>query len=253
MYDKYKLILSGMEMYSIDDLIKYKQCIDDSKNLLKMLYNVNIRLQVENLIEPSNELFENIRIDVTTNELKLDLRETQIEFLIEMLAKFKSLNMLLKQDFENTDENKITEVTETVIPNFPEKTKSFLNLYSKAGILKLNSVMIKNDKNIVKFKLSVKRMEFNLLKSITESERYILNLSENCEFSPFKEFLNFNTNRIILSLVVTEKKNISLFFSISNIFLFDYDYDYVKTNDEILNVIKQNHLNREFFVKNKIK
>ena len=113
--------------------------------------------------------------------------------------------------------------------------------------------MIKNDKNIVKFKLSVKRMEFNLLKSITESERYILNLSENCEFSPFKEFLNFNTNRIILSLVVTEKKNISLFFSISNIFLFDYDYDYVKTNDEILNVIKQNHLNREFFVKNKIK
>ena len=108
------------------------------------------------------------------------------------------------------------------------------------------------DKNIILFKLSVKRLEFNLIKSISDTERVILNeqIIDNSEFSPFKDFLNFNSNRLILSLEITEKKNVSLEFSISNIFLFDYDYDYLKTDKEITNFVKKPHLNREFCVFN---
>ena len=110
--------------------------------------------------------------------------------------------------------------------------------------------MILKDKGILLFNLTVKRFELNLVKSISESESLLFENTkiDNSQLTPFKDFLNFNTNRLKLSVVVTEKKNINIDFSISNIFLFDNDYDYIHTEEEIMQVVKKPHLNREFCV-----
>ena len=34
----------------------------------------------------------------------------------------------------------------------------------------------------------------------------------------------------------------------TNIFLFDYDYEYIKSDEEISNVVKKPYLNKEFCV-----
>ena len=107
------------------------------------------------------------------------------------------------------------------------------------------------DKDILKFNITIKRVELNLEKSISDEEKKCFNENNkinNNEFTEFKDFLNFNTNRLIVMVIITEKKNVKFDLCISNIFLFDYDYEYIKSDEEISNVVKKPYLNKEFCV-----
>ena len=67
------------------------------------------------------------------------------------------------------------------------------------------------DKDILKFNITIKRVELNLEKSISDEEKKCFNENNkinNNEFTEFKDFLNFNTNRLIVMVIITEKKNV---------------------------------------------
>ena len=137
LYDIYKVILTGIEIYSIDDFVKFKESIEDPQNVLKILNKVNYKLQIDNLIEPLNLKFANFIIDINTNELKLEIRDTQIEFLIKMMANLKASYNLLKYEFNYNVDDQKNETLESQSPIIQEKKKSsFLKIYSQAGILK---------------------------------------------------------------------------------------------------------------------
>ena len=74
---------------------------------MKILKKVNTNIEFDNKIEPSNEKFENFRLDIIINEFKLELKDRQIELLLEMLAKFRLSNSILREQFEDINIHKI--------------------------------------------------------------------------------------------------------------------------------------------------
>ncbi len=83
--------------------------------------------------------------------------------------------------------------------------------------------------------------------SIQETEYIKINNPNNDEIV-FKDFINFITNKIVLSVKVTEKKNLLIEYTLSNIFIFDLDSEYTKEGQMIDDVTKKLLLNREFCV-----
>ena len=70
-----------------------------------------------------------------TNELKIELKDKQLEFFIKMLAKLRVSSNKLREKFEDLDVKNFVPLVplESVSSDFIQKKKSFADLYSKAS------------------------------------------------------------------------------------------------------------------------
>jgi len=114
-YDQYKVSVTNMEMFTIDNYQIYKENPSKTNNSLKILNKLSTIITIHNSIEPSNENLENIRVEIRTNELKFEIRDVQIEFMIRMLTNFNKTNEFLQHHFENEPKSSKQEMKQKVV------------------------------------------------------------------------------------------------------------------------------------------
>jgi hypothetical protein len=114
-YDQYKISVTNMEMFTIDNYQIYAETPSKTNNSLKILNKLSTIIIIHNSIEPSNEHFENIRVEIRTNELKFEVRDVQIEFMIRMLTNINKNNEFLQHHFENEPKPSTKETKQNVV------------------------------------------------------------------------------------------------------------------------------------------
>jgi hypothetical protein len=128
--------LTGFELLTVGDYYSVRNEGSD-KTILKMIQNVNVKIEINNSIEPKNERFENFRIKFFIGDFKINIRDIQIEFIIYFYNHFNATNAKLAKEIEeNKKKEEITQKTDLSIfaqSSKVQEKKNFIDLYKKAS------------------------------------------------------------------------------------------------------------------------
>ena len=135
-YDIYKLNLTGLELSTIENYLAFKTQKDDTS--LKIIKNVNIKIDFNNSIEPKNENFENFRVKLFIGDFNINIRDVQIVFIIYFYNNFNSsyakLNKELSLEIKKSEKVTLKLDQSSFIANNDQlfmKTGNFIRNYRK--------------------------------------------------------------------------------------------------------------------------
>lgn len=258
LYDIYSISLQGFQLATMGDFTSISS-IFNSKSRLDIIENVNIEIKIGNIIEPKNEFFENLRVGVKILNTQFFLRDIQIEYMIYFLDALNQINKLLKAELDKNKPDLSVEkisygvLEESISRADPEERKMLLGedsasvapskftesvIQSKQGQdihnASISTILRQTrDKIFMSMEFKLARLEINILKSLSYEERSMFcgasDLSHNSKPSDFKNYLNFVMNNLSFNMSVYESKNTNLNVKLFNMFLFDSDFYYNKT------------------------
>jgi hypothetical protein len=259
LYDIYSISLQGFQLATMGDFTSICS-IFNSKSRLDMIENVNVEIKIGNIVEPKNEFFENLRVGVKILNIQFFIRDVQIEYMIYFLDALNQINKLLKSELDLNKPDLSVEkmpygvLEESISKADPEERKmllgddsvsvapsKFSQSVNQSGQAQGNHnpsistiARQKRDKIFMSMEFKLARLEINILKSLSYEERSMFNDASglnavNPPPSPFKNYLNFVLNNLSFNLSVSESKNTKLNVKLFNMFLFDSDFYYNKT------------------------
>lgn len=96
LYDTYEMKIYGFELLTID---KFKGAAEiNNTKKLNIIEKVDFDFIFSQIIEPKNENRENFRIGMQYKMISLQIRDTQIEFLLYLLKYFNEMNEKLEKE-----------------------------------------------------------------------------------------------------------------------------------------------------------
>ena len=247
-YDEYKTQMTGFELSTVEDYFAFRN-ENSEKSVLKLIQNVNVKIDFSNSNQPKNENFENIRMKLFVEDFIINLRDKQIEFIILFYSNFLTISANLTKELENIKKEQKSEKTDLSQFTKNQEKSTFMKAYQKTASIfffKL-AVIFKKDKNFLIVEFILTKFEFNIIKSLSEEEIQLREKNNLSNQIKFKEFLNFTTNYIKYSFSYSEKGNINFEANISG-FSF-YDNDNVLILNDFLEEDKSFLVNKEFRVK----
>ena len=99
LFDKYRM---KIENFSMSTLNNFKGDYNNLVNIkgLKLVEDITVNFQIEQNFEPKNKNFEKTKILLDLGELKFKLRDDQIIFFIDLLAKMQQMNKKVSIEVE---------------------------------------------------------------------------------------------------------------------------------------------------------
>jgi len=131
LYDTYDMKILGFELLTID---KFKGAaeINDTKKL-NIIDKVDFEFIFSQIIEPKNDYRENFRIGMQFKLISLQVRDSQIEFLMYFLKYFNEMNIQLEKDLKD-----LAGIDNINMVNEPSSEKN---------IEELNKIAMENHRN----------------------------------------------------------------------------------------------------------
>ena len=238
LFDKYRMKIENFSMSTLDNFEGDYNNLINIKGL-KLVENITVNFQFEQNFEPKNKNFEKTKILLDLAEFKFKLRDTQIIFFIDLLAKMQLLNKQVlievekkttlyeieedkqnkedlakeekekeekKEEMKKENEKKLKEREEKLLKEKEEKKKHQDEL--------LNRLEQNEDPNNLLFTFNMKSLELSLMKSIPLNERKILSklepkLIENIDLE-YRDFIVLSLNNLFIDVITTEKGNMSV-------------------------------------------
>jgi len=259
-YDVYSVNLEGFEFYTVSDFTSIEK-LASLNSKLRLIDPVNIDIKAAVILEVKNTIFENFRLGIKIRNIKLNVRDVQLEFLIHFLNYYNKLNEKLNKEVESFSKSKsvVISTTNVVDPQELQRLKKeeekFLEKKQevKEGEKQKSGNRPKKQKNfsskfVLRIEFILQRIELNLLKSISEKEEALLKKHNGLsDDKMFKIYLNFVLNNMNFLLAVSDQKEVQLNFKLFNMFFFDSDFVYKYDNQNIR--YSENLVNSEFSVR----
>ena len=246
MYDIYELEGKNFYLLTMEDFSgNIKEFHSARKNYL--IKDVTIKFTMANLIEAKNPYFENVNINLSIENVRFTLRDTQIVFLMNFLDGFTRVSDQLTEELEKAQQIEINE------QNVINENENENNNIQKEGrqkelelahmkdieenpvgdILKqsLNEKVDKTNKKekiFFHFYFVLTDLEFSILKTVQSSEREILLKSNVPEIhnKEYKEYLTFYMDSFSIDVKMTDKTDMIINLQIYSLSLTDYEVRY---------------------------
>jgi len=133
LYDTYEMKIYGFELLTIDKFRGSNE-INNTKKL-SIIEKVDFDFIFSQIIEPKNEFRENLRIGMQYKMISLQVRDTQIEFLLYYLKYFNEMNQKLESEISILSKNDAEE-------------KNIQELSSEKNIDELNKLANEHEKRL---------------------------------------------------------------------------------------------------------
>jgi hypothetical protein len=230
-YDLYEIKFAGLEFSTISDFSGIKT-LNNSKTKLNLIDDINIEIKIGNLIEPKNLLNENIRLEINLPGIKMNIRDVQVEFIVHFLHSLRimteNLNKELRRGMPLREKKKHRFEAEKGIPE-PGANMLENQQDEQQKAIELNKHK-KPTKAFMKFYFNLKKVEVNVLKSLSQEEITLLKRDNSfTSEKEYKNFLNFVTNNFSMAVIIQDNQDIDVNLKLLNMFLFDSDFDYKLT------------------------
>ena len=280
MYSKYvinltKMIVKKIDNYNVLNFI-------ENENDFKIVNESFIKINVNNIIDYKNIYLDKIIVDANISNIKMELNEETIIFLITLYENYLKENMLLekikiknkeiKDEINNKNEdlndNNINNNNnnENIVVIENEKEQKEKNINNETEEINTNSnnlntnLINDNNKNLITMKINFGLIEFNIYKSLTSNEEK-LKLENNLDIPSQKDFLQFYMNHTFFEIKIKQNGILDSYYNFGFIFLYDKDtFIDNKTlkknyyiNKEFECILGTSIINKEKIKKNKIK
>ena len=238
LFDIYKMKIENFCMFTYD---KFEGDFNNLVNIkgLNLVENITVNFQFEQNFESKNKNFEKTKILLDLGKIKFNLRDTQIIFFIDLLAKMQLCNKQvaievekktslyeIEEDKQNKEdlakeekekEEKQKEKKEKEEKKLKEKEEKLLKEKEEKNKKKeelLNRLAQNEDPNSLLFEFKMESIELSLMKSISLNERKILseldrNILENIDIE-YRDFIVLSLNNFLINVITTEKGNMSV-------------------------------------------
>ena len=249
MYCKYIINLTKMIVKKIDDY--NMENFKENENDFKIINESFIKINVNNIIDYNNVYLDRIIVDVDISNIKMELNEETIVFLITLYENYLKKNMLLekinvknkeiKGDINNNNdlnENNIINNNLNYENESKEKNIQTEEINTNSNVS--NNNLINDNKNLITMKINFGLIEFNIYKSLTLSEEKLKN-ENNLNIPSQKDFLQFYMNHTFFEIKIKNNGIIDSFYNFGFIFLYDKD---TFIDNKTLN--KNYYINKEF-------
>ena len=246
MYDEY--VMKG-ENFSFVMMTNYEGDIAKA-NKLNLIEDVSLDFSMKNLIEAKNPNFENMLMSITIHDIQINLRDSQLVYLIDFLVGFSKVSAKLTEDLKKSElpvEEKKNEDKKDVI--IDEKTKELNQLKKtktekkkevketavtlaseiKQGVLEKKE----NDKVFFHFKFILTSVVFKIMKTVSQSESAILKSMSSVDMhnKQYKDYLTFSMNSFDFDFKMTNSANMNLAMIIESIDMDDDETSYKSVDD----------------------
>ena len=260
MYDIYVLEGKNFYLLTMEEFSGNVKEINSAKKM-HLIKDVTLKFTMENLIEAKNPHFDNLNMNLSIDNVRFSLRDSQIVFLINFLDGFSRVGVQLS---EALDKVKSIEIEDDIIPVEEHKEEekeneqikeehkevegrahhleeAYLNDLQKnpvGNILKkafstIIDVENQKQKVFLRFNFTLNNFEFTILKTLQSSERDVLMKSTLPEIhnKEYKDYITFNIDLFSIDVIMTEKADMIVNLQIYSLSLTDNEVLYTSENN----------------------
>ena len=251
LFDIYTMKIENFSMFTLDE---FKGDFNNLYNIkgLDLVENISVNFTLEQNFASKNKNFEKTKIVLNIGKCRFDLRDTQIIFFIELLAKMQQMNKKLSFDLEKkttlfeieedkqNKEDLAKEEKEKEEIKEKEEEKEKKEKEKKEKEEKLNKLKEQENKkkqaeqelllrlqenedpNYLIFEFNIENIELSLMKSISLKERKILSqidpkTIEDLKLdTKYRDFIVFSLNQFKIDVLTTEKGNMNVTISMES-------------------------------------
>ena len=237
MYDEYTFTGKKFSLITLTDFSGDINKLSEAKQL-KLIEDVALDFSMKNSIESRNQNFENLVMTMTIHEITMNLRDSQLVFLIKFLDGFSRVGAQLAEDLKESElpveeKPKTAEEKKKIKEEKDEKKKQ---MKKTAAELKTavkqeeKKILVEKpkDKVVLHFNFEHTSVNLNILKTISFTEREILLSSSSVELhnKEYKEYVSFSMNYFGFDFKMTENANMNLLMKIESISMSDDEIIY---------------------------
>ena len=260
LFDTYVLKSEKLCVTTLDDFDGDLSGLLNAKGL-NLIEDVSFGLNADIMFEHKNPYFEKFKLGINVGKCKINVRDIQLPFFMEMIEKSGKLIKLSKYELEhktyfekkeikfNKEEEETYNINNLKNKNNLEKIENNINdkkeekkedkkvyMFNEENIninysIKFKEYLIKEDKKdfnindpkflILNFHLD--NFQFCIQKTISYGEKQILLKSkdENMQNLKYRDFILFEMNHFKIEFLLTEKYNINVTLLIKSIEIID--------------------------------